>query len=295
MIAIVVMVLTPLFFSTNLIFGRGVIGEVAPFTLAMIRWAAVALVLTPFVLLEWEKSRALMSGHPRFVLLLGFLGMWVCGGMVYFGLQQTTATNGTLIYTTSSVFILLLDAAYNRRPITLRQAAGSALALCGVATIVFRGDPAAVLDLDFNIGDLIFVATSMCWAVYSLLLRSPRVTLPSDLALLSLTAATGAVLLLPLALWEYWAGAPMPTTPQAWRGIAGIVVFSSLFAFLGFQFGVRRLGASTAGVFMYLLPVYGVAMAVIFLGEEIHPYHLAGVVFVMGGVVIATVPKRTSR
>lgn len=288
--AIVVMVLTPLFFSTNLIFGRGVIGEVAPFTLAFLRWGAVALALSPFVVADRKAALRLVAKNGRFLVLLGFLGMWICGALVYLALQHTTATNGTLIYTTSPVFIILIDAMVNRRRIGLRPAAGSILALAGIATIVLRGEPSALLSLDFNEGDLIFVGAAIAWAVYSLMLRSPRVTGVANLALLPLIAAAGALLLAPFAAYEFVSGAPMPVTAGAWGGIAGIVAFASLAAFLGFQFGIRRLGAPVAGVFMYLMPPYGVGLAVLFLGETFHLYHAIGIALVSGGVILATLP-----
>jgi drug/metabolite transporter (DMT)-like permease len=284
------MVLTPLFFSTNLIFGRGVIGEVAPFTLAFLRWAAVALALAPFAIAARAEVRRLVAGHAGFLLLSGFLGMWVCGALVYLALEHTSATNGTLIYTTSPVFILLIDAAVRRSAVGLRQALGSALALAGIATIVLRGELSALAALDFNGGDLVFVGAAIAWAVYSLLLRAPRLAGVPNLALLPLIAAAGALLLAPFAAWEVFSGRPLPATMAAWSGIAGIVAFSSLAAFLGFQFGIRRLGAPTAGVFMYLMPPYGVGLAVLFLGEAFHAFHAAGIVLVSGGVILATLP-----
>ena len=84
----------------------------------------------------------------------------------------------------------------------------------------------------------------------------------------------------------------MPVTVSAWGGIAGIVVFSSLLAFSGFQYGIARLGASTASVFMYLLPAYGVGLAVLVLGEPFRLYHLIGIATVLGGLALATAPKR---
>ncbi len=293
--AVAVMVLTPLFFSTNLIFGRGVIGEVAPFTLAFLRWGAVALALAPFAVADRTAALRLIRGDAPFLALLGLLGMWICGALVYLALQRTTATNGTLIYTTSPVFIILIDAFANRRRIGLRAAAGSGLALAGIATIVLRGELSALLALDVNDGDLIFVGAAIAWAVYSLMLRSPRVTGIANLALLPLIASAGALLLAPFAAYEYLSGAPMPVTGSAWSGIAGIVVFASLAAFLGFQFGIRRLGAPVAGVFMYLMPPYGVGLAVLFPGETFKAYHAIGIVLVCGGVILATLPAAWMR
>lgn len=291
--AYVVMVVAPLFFSTNLIFGRGVIGEVSPFLLAFLRWLAVAIALSPFMWAERQAVAAIVRSHWRLVLTLAFLGMWLCGAGVYVALDMTTATNGTLIYTTSPVIILLIEAAFKDRRIGLREGVGAIIALCGIATIVLRGHPASILTLGLNVGDIIFVAAAVAWAVYSILQRTSGLQKASNAALLGLLAVAGAVLLLPFAAFEIAAGAPLPGSAAAWGGIAGIVVFASLLAFSSFQFGIRMLGAPLAGVFMYLMPPYGVMLAVIFLGERLEPFHAAGIALVMGGVILATLP--TSR
>lgn len=290
-LAVLVMLVTPLFFSTNLIFGRGVVDEVAPFTLAFLRWAAVAVALSPFLFRERGVAVDVLGANRALVVLLGFLGMWICGALVYLALDLTTATNGTLIYTTSPVIILLIEAIFRGRRIGRREAVGSAIAFLGVAVIVLRGDIEALLTLDVNAGDLLFVGSAIAWAVYSILYRSPRLASLSNLALFSAVAAAGALTLLPFALAEYMFGQPMPATASAWGSIAGIVVFASLLAFSGFQYGVRQLGPAAAGVFMYLLPPYGVFLAVAFLGETFHPFHAAGIALVMGGIVLATAPR----
>ncbi len=108
----------------------------------------------------------------------------------------------------------------------------------------------------------------------------------------TLIAGSGAFLLAPFALAEMiWLQA-FPVTFRAWSSILGIVLIASLLAFSTFQFGIKVLGVSLAGVFMYLLPVYGVALAVIFLGEELSSFHAWGILLVVSGVVFATFPNR---
>jgi drug/metabolite transporter (DMT)-like permease len=287
-IAIAVMIAAPLFFSSNMIFGRSAVAEVAPFTLAFVRWSAVALLMSPLLIAGLPAIRRVLRQSVGLLLLLAFLGMWVCGGLVYLGLRHTTATNGTLIYTTSPVIIILLEALFRGRAIGWREAAGSLLAFAGVAVIVLEGSLSALLSLGLNPGDLLFVMAATAWAVYSMLYRSPALADVPNLSLFALLAAIGAVLLAPVALFEWWIGMPAPTTASAWTDIAGIVFFASILAFSSFQFGIRRLGAPVAGIFMYLLPVYGVGLAVTLLGERLMGHHLVGIAMVMGGVILAT-------
>ena len=291
-IPLVVMLLTPLFFSSNLVFGRYTIPQVAPFTLAFLRWGAAALLLSPFLWMARDRARAYVTTYPLHWLALGFLGMWICGAGVYYALQYTTATNGTLIYTTSPLMIIILERLFFGRATSWREIAGIVLGFIGVAIIVLKGDLGSLTSSSFNLGDLMFIGAALAWAGYSVLLKGRRTAGLSVSALFAVIALSGAILLAPFALWEFLSGARMPVTWSAWGGIAGIVMFSSLLAFSGYQYGVARLGASTASVFMYLLPPYGVGLAVLLLGEPFKMHHAIGILTVLGGLVLATFPNR---
>lgn len=290
-----VMLAAPLFFSTNLVFGRYVTGEIAPFTLATLRWAAVALLLAPMLLTHRAVVGPLARAQWKRLAVLGMLGMGICGGGIYLALSYTTATNGTLIYTTSPVLILLLERLFSGRRSNAREVAGTVVAFLGVAIIVLRGSLQTAMSLSFNIGDLLVFAGAISWAGYSILYRAEPLRQIGNLPLFGLVAIFGALSNLPVAIWEMARGDALPAEASAWAAIGGIVFVSSLLAFSTFQYGVRALGASIAGVFMYLLPPYGVGLAILLLGEEFHPFHAAGIALVMAGVIIATFPASLLR
>ena len=289
------LVFMPLFFSTNIIFGRAAVAEVGPYTLATLRWGFAALILLPFV---WATLRLnlpkIVTLLPR-LIILGFLGMWICGAIVYVALTSTTATNGTLIYTASPVLVILFERLFRGRKTGFREVLGIAIACLGIGIIVFKASLSNVAALEFNVGDLLFVGTALSWAIYSVLLKSDEVSELQTFPLFCLVAGMGAILLLPFSFYEIATSNTLPSSLYAWSLVAGIVVFSSLIAFSSFQIGVRIVGASTTSIFLYLLPVYGVALAVLFLGETFHFYHLAGIAAVLGGVILATFPKDALR
>ncbi len=164
----------PLFFSTNLIFGRGAVGAVEPFTLAFLRWVLTFLILLPFVFSSLRQHIRLLSASWRYLLVQGFLGMWVCGALVYLALKYTSATNAVLIYTSSPVIIIMIEWLFRGRKIGLREAIGVGLAFAGVLIIITKGQLSNLTGLEFNSGDLIFVGAAIAWAIYSVALKSPR-------------------------------------------------------------------------------------------------------------------------
>ncbi|MEL6922235.1 MAG: DMT family transporter, partial [Pseudomonadota bacterium] len=288
----IVMLATALCFSTNIIFGRYVAPETHPFVLAFTRWLAVAAILAPFALSQ-SRGQIIKVVRENWPLLiaLGVLGMGVSGGGVYWGLQMTTATNATLIYSVAPIVILILERIFRNRTIAGRELIGAAVAITGVAMIVLKGDLATLRAMQFNPGDLLIAAATLSWAGYSVLFKSPSLSATHAITLFCVIAAFGALANLPFAIVPLLSGSGLPGTPQAWQALGGIIVVSSLMAFTGYQFGVRRLGPSVAGLFMFLMTPFGVILAVTFLGETLATYQMIAIGAVMIGVITATFPK----
>ena len=285
--------LAPVFFSSNLIFGRGITGEIAPFTTACLRWAGAALIIFPFVYAERKLCLAFVRAHTGIWLVLGILGMGICGGFVYWALTLTSASNATLIYTTSSLFIILLQWLFQGRRISPAELLGMIVAFSGVTVIVLKGDWTALFHLRFNIGDFGILAAAIAFALYSLLLRHPAVKAMPPLPLFGLLAISGMLVLVPPALYEVLTGGLLPDTTSDWTKLLGIILFASLAAFYCFQHAVRVFGPAMAGVTLYLMPPMSIVMAVLFLGEQFQVYHAVGIVLVTGGLVLATAPGRS--
>jgi drug/metabolite transporter (DMT)-like permease len=284
--------LAPAFFSSNLIFGRGIAGEMGPFTTALIRWAGSALIMSPVVWHYRRQCLAFVREHTLLWLMLGILGMGICGGGVYWALTMTTASNATLIYTTSSLFIILFEWLLGSRRIRIRELAGMVIAFAGVAAIVLKGDLSAILHLHFNLGDLAILAAAVSFAVYSILLRRSGIRAMPPLPLFGLLALSGAIVLVPPGLIEIFSGGLLPDTPKDFAMLGGIILFASLAAFYCFQHAVHVFGAGIAGMTLYLMPPMSIVMAVVFLGETFERYHAIGIVLVTAGLVLATLPHR---
>ena len=288
----VLLAITPLFFSTNLIFGRMAIETIDPWTLAFLRWSFAAIVIFPFARSNVTSNRHVIIQHWKLLGTAGFLGMWICGALVYYALKSTTATNGTLIYSSAPIMILLLEWRFRGRKIGSKEIAGIILGIVGISIIITHGDPGRLIALEFAAGDLIFVLAALAWAIYSIVLKTHALQQFSTMASFFVIAVFGSLILLPFAAYETFHTGSFPTTKDQWIIISCIVVFASVLAFLLYKYCIRITDPSVTGIFMYLMPPYGVFMAVTFLGESFHLYHAAGIATVMSGVVIATFPSK---
>ena len=290
----VVLVLMPTLFASNLVLGRAAVATVEPFTLAFWRWLIATLIMLPIVAGSLRRHAPELLRLVPLLLVLGVLGMVICGAGVYVGLRHTTATNATLIYTTSPAFIVLFEMILGRRPFSALQFAGIALATFGIAVIVSRGDIASLLSLGFNPGDIAILAAAIAWAIYSILLHDPRLrALPGRVLFAAIAVSGVSVLTLPW-LFEGATHGFLPATAGGWAAIVALAVMPSVLAFLAYQWLVREVGTMRTGMALYFMPIVGVGLAAIFLGEAIHSYHLVGTLTTIGGVVLATLsgPRR---
>ena len=67
-----------------------------------------------------------------------------------------------------------------------------------------------------------------------------------------------------------------------------VVIFPSTLAYLFFNRGLALIGPNRAAPFFHLVPVFGSAMAILLLGEQLRLFHLVGYALVLAGVVIAS-------
>jgi drug/metabolite transporter (DMT)-like permease len=286
-LAVALLFITPALWTVNQLVARWAPGVIAPHMLALWRWVIAALVLGAFCWREIAAKREHIRAEAGQFIVLGALGMWVCGAFVYIGGHSTTAVNIGLIYAGSPVLIALISALWLHERFGTKQWLGVALAIGGVVHIIIKDQWQALADVQVNSGDAWIAVAMVCWAAYSLLLRAWPSAF-SALARLTLIACGGVVVLVPFtiaeALW-WW-----PST-LSWRSAALVLAAALLpgaLAYGAYSHMQRVLGAARVGMVLYLNPIYVAAAAWLVLGESIERFHFVGAVLVLAGVALAT-------
>jgi drug/metabolite transporter (DMT)-like permease len=288
--AYALLMLVALFWAGNTVVGRAVYQDLPPLGFAFWRCFAAFLVLAPFGLPRLWRARAVVRAHLGILVALGFLGMAAFSALVFVGLRYTEAVNGALIQGTLTVNILLVSLVLLGTPVAARQAAGVVVAMAGLAAIVARGEIATLLGLRLNIGDLLMWLGVVAHALYSVLLAQR----PKELDLIGFMTAAfmfGSLILAPFHVWESLDGRPMPVNVTAALAVGFVALFPSVVAQLFWAEAVGRVGATAAGYFIYLTPVFGAAMAIAFLSETPAWFHAAGIALIFAGIYLATAAR----
>jgi drug/metabolite transporter (DMT)-like permease len=279
---------TLLLWSGNWIVARAVRDEIAPGIATVGRLLIVLAILLPFTLQTLKQKLQLLNTKDWKVLwALGFTGGGLHLALQWLGLHYTTATSGILDLSTSPIFILLMAAPLAAERIGARQWAGVLISFSGVATIATKGEFGL---LAFNIGDLMALGSMMMWAGYTVFLRVRRDPL-STAELIVVVCALGLVFMTPWLAWEIVFNRKIDLSVEGALGVLYSAIGSMLLAYAGWSYVVTRLGAARAGVTMHLMPVMGVLLAAIFLGEYPLWYHFAGMAMILAGVALSSVRR----
>ncbi len=291
--AMVGLVVCALAWAGNALLARATAGLLPPIGLSFWRWTTALLLLLPFTAQGlWLHRQTLWRQRWR-VAVLAALSISSYNTLLYLAAQSTTAINITLVNTGLPVAAFIWSVLLLREWPSLLTLAGTLLSFCGLLVILTAGQPANLLELAFNNGDLIMVLAVMTWGLYSVLLRRWPVAVPG-LTLLAAMLLCGVPLLLPFYLWELARVGGMPLSLPALGAVAYTAVFASLLAYWAWNNGVRVLGPATASLFSYLMPVFAALLGVLLLGEQLRWFHLLGGILTFLGLLLATWSGRRS-
>jgi drug/metabolite transporter (DMT)-like permease len=275
--------LAVLFWAGNFILGRAVRMDVPPIALAFWRWAGASLLVLVPALAPLKRDWSTIRRNGPILMLLAATGVAAFNTLVYSGLQYTVAINAFLMQALMPVLIVLFSFLLFRVRINLRQLFAVATCLAGAVIIIVRGELQVVATLSLNPGDLLVLLAVFSYAAYSVLLRKRPPIHP--LSFVAVTFVAGTVMLLPLYLWEAIMIRSLALNRVTFFAILYVAIFPSIISYLCYNRGVEVIGANRAGLFLYLMPVFGSLMAVCLLGESLLWFHWVGILLIATGLV----------
>jgi drug/metabolite transporter (DMT)-like permease len=231
---------------------------------------------------DWSAIRK----HLGTMIVLSVTGIGAFNTLQYWALEHTQALNTLLLQSAGPLFVAVWSLILLGVRLTPSQAAGIVVSMAGVLVILLHGDLTTLSNIEFNRGDLIFTVALAIFGLYSVLsLKRPKI---HGLSFVGFTFGCGAACLIPLLIWELLSRPVMQLDTANLLTLFYVAVFPSTLAYLCFNRGVQLIGANRAAPFFHVVPVFGSAMAIVFLGERPQLFHIIGFALVLAGVFIAS-------
>ncbi|WP_159819022.1 DMT family transporter [Colwellia sp. 20A7] len=284
------LILTTLFWAGNFVIGRAMHSVLPPIVMAELRWTLALVILLPFLIPRLIKHKAVIITHWKMLTVFAIFSVACFNTFIYIGLTSTNASNATILQSAIPIFILILSAVWLKEPVSIQQWIGVTISLVGVLMLITQGQISNLLSLSFNVGDLYVLTGVLCWAIYSLLLRWRPAEL-DGFTFFGVTVLIGSLILLPFSAVEFYFAEHIVWGSKSTYAVLYMAIFPSILAYIFWNKGVADIGAVKAGLFIHLMPLFGLLLSSIFLNEQIHTFHLIGILFIFSGIYLAIKAK----
>lgn len=274
--------------------GKFTVEAFSPLMITGTRFALIALALfVSMLILKDYKGLKPSMDVLKIAFALGFTGVLVHNGLLFSGLQLTTATNTALIESIGPTATTLLAFFFLGERLNRYGWLGIVISCVGAVCIISKGSLDVLINLSFNLGDIYIIICEIAWSAYSVISRGIDGKC-STIAITAWSGLFGSILCYATGFATDSLHIYKVTSEALW-GFSYLVIFSGIFAFVAWNYAVQKVGASKAGVFIYLVPLTGGIVGVTLLDEEILLAQIIGAIFIIGGVVITVKSKVVMR
>lgn len=283
--------LTMLLWGGTFISGRMLAASVAPASAAFLRFAiasAALLLMTRLMAGGLQRPR---RRHWLPLVLLGATGVFSYNVCFFIGLKHIGAGRAALFVACTPLVITLLSLLFYRERLPLLGFAGILLSLTGAVFVIGNGHPAALIQGSFGIGELALLGCVLSWSAYTLIGRSVLTTL-SPLASVCYSSFIGALLLLVPALDAGLISTLPILSLTDWFNLSYLGIGGTALGFSLYYQGIQKIGATRAGVFINLVPLFALLLSWLLLAESVRLPVLAGGLLVLAGVSLTNAAGR---
>lgn len=277
---------TNIFFAINYTAVKSLInnGLVKPFGLNLLRVGISAILLWSLYFFKPVKSTIHKKDLGRF-FLCALTGIAINQLLFIKGLSLTYSIHASLLMLTTPILITFFAAWVLKERLSNYKIAGLAMGIAGAVVLITARDNSGT-GADVLYGDLLIILNAISYTIYFVLVR-PLMKEYNPITVIRMIFTIGFFMILPFC-WNEFMDVPWHAyDTTSFLLLASIVFGGTFLAYIFNVYGIKVLGASMAGTYIYSQPVFAAAIAIVFLGEELSFYKIIAAVFIFAGVYLA--------
>jgi drug/metabolite transporter (DMT)-like permease len=270
--------------------GKIILQKIPAFSLVGFRVGTATLIMILIQTFKndlWLKDK---KDYSKFAVLSLF---GVSFNQLFFisGLSLTKASNSALLAVTIPIFALLISVILRTERLRTIKVIGILIALFGVLLLI---DPRkASFSSETTLGDFMIILNSLCYGIYvvtskDLILKHGAIKSTAWIFIF------GSLICVPLGLYSFSGVNQSELDWKFWAMILHVGIVCTTLPYLLISWSLARVNPSTVAVFVYLQPLIGFSLAVIFLGEQFTEYTIFAAIFIFIGVYFATKKHQTT-
>ena len=282
----VALIATNIFFAINYTAVKTLFngGFVKPFGLNIIRVGVTAALLWVLYFFAPTKTKIKKEHYSRFILC-SILGISFNQLLFIKGLSLTYSIHASLLILTTPILITFIAAWILKEKLTTNKIIGLILGVSGAMVLILAkektGNPNDVL-----LGDILILLNAISYTFYFVMVK-PLIQEYNPIMVLRIIFTIGLVMMLPFCWGQVSEIAWLTYGTKEILMLGSITILGTFCAYLFNIYGIKILGASTAGSYIYSQPFFAAAIAIIFLGETVETYKIVAAVLIFAGVYLA--------
>lgn len=252
-----------LFFGVNLPVIKELIEKSWCTSFDVTAWRMVGGCVLFWIASIFVKCEKIQKGDWKVILLGGGIGLFLFIFLFNYSLKFGNPIDISIIMTLPPVFVLLMEMIFKHYKVSWLEVVGILVSFAGAVIVILNEHGASSKSHDELLGDLLAVASTVCYAFYLFILERPTHTYHpiSLLRWVFLGAAVPALFLIPGVVHSN-----MVVHSEGWLpwGLLAFVVFCPTFlAYLLVNPAVKMIGSELTSLYQYLLPVFATIVTVL--------------------------------
>jgi drug/metabolite transporter (DMT)-like permease len=279
------LILTNLFFGLNYTTVKHLTNNqfIGPFGINVVRVAVAVILFWLLFLFKPGKASINKKDIPRFVLC-AITGVAINQLLFIKGLSLTYSIHASLLILITPILITIFAAFVLREKVGITKIAGLVLGIIGALVLILNrqntGSGSNVL-----LGDVFIIINAVSYTIYFILVK-PLMSSYNAVHVIRWVFTFGVIMVLPFG-WQEFSQVNWPSfTVTEYACLFMVVVLGTFFTYLFNVYGIKVLGASVAGNYIYTQPFFAAGIAMIFLKEPLDLYKVLAAILIFTGVYI---------
>lgn len=203
------------------------------------------------------------------------------------GVSLTSSIHASILSLVSPIFITAAAGWLLKERFTWQKGLGLALGIGGAATIISARNTSVNPGENMLVGDILIIINAISYSLYFVFVK-PLMTKYHPIHVVRWVFTFGVFMILPFG-WNDFLHTDFSIFPlSAWLALALVVLGTTFLAYLLNVFGIKYLGASITGAYIYTQPLFASLIGIFFLGETFS-FRLGVAGFLLAiGVLLAT-------
>lgn len=285
---------TNVFFALNYVAIKSLIqADLAkPFAINIIRVAVTLVLLWLLFFIKPTKVRIQKKDAGLFFLCALF-GIALNQMLFIKGLSMTFSVHAALLMLTTPILITVSASVFLKERLTANKIIGLVLGIAGAIVLISSRKQSSTVASDPLLGDVLVLINAIAYTVYMIMVK-PLMKTYNPVAIIRIIFTIGFFMMLPFCFNEFQQVKWEEFNASAYIWIFIIAIPGTFLAYLFNIYGIKILGSSTAGAYIYLQPVFTSIFALYFLKEQLGWIQLLAAAAIFAGVYISNKPVRNA-